>query len=160
MQTESTAKILLLCMLTALVLSNGCDFTEGVFTKPELRRYSRFAVLGLEPRKDQIFMAYYMNTFPEQNITFVERANLAEILTEQDMLEERLDNDTRARIRRILGIEALILCHDDLADSRLRVRILDSETGTIVGSAIAFSYIFDDRARLVTAALKANLQGL
>jgi hypothetical protein len=79
------------------------------------------------------------------------------------LLEGRLDEKTRARIKQLLGVEALIMCTYYDADSgvgkkKLRVRIVDSASGTIVGSVITeardnFEYHCD---RAVTA-LKRDL---
>jgi hypothetical protein len=85
-------------------------------------------------------MAYYTKTFSVQRITFVERNRLKDIIGEQDLLEGRLDVNTRAKIKRILGVEALLLCsyYDSTAGGgkKLRIRIVESETGAIIGSVM------------------------
>lgn len=154
-----------LCAATIMLGLVGCEGnTRAVFTKPELISYERLAVLGLDPEQEQIFMAAYMKTFVSKPITFVERGELAKIIGEQDLLQGRLNDKTRARIKQILGVEALFLCSYYKDDSRpgdrmkLRVRVVDSETGAIVGSAITATYTrFDDHAQAAIEALKDDL---
>ncbi len=148
-----------------LTLLAGCEGkARAVFTKPELLTYERLAVIGLDPESEQIFMAAYIKTFVSRPVTFVERSRLAEIIGEQDLLQGRLNDKTRAKIKRILGVEALIMCEYSKADDRpgsmkkLRVRIVDSETGAIVGSALTETYrTFSRHAEAATEALRSDL---
>jgi hypothetical protein len=151
-------------MAASLTVSTGCaSKTQGVFTRPELINRGLLAVIGLTPEQEQIFMASYTKAFPGQVITFVERKQLQELLSEQDLLRGRLDGRTRARIKQILGVEALILCtyYDDEilpGGKKLRVRIVDSSTGAIVGSVITKERdYFDYHCDLAVKALKADL---
>jgi hypothetical protein len=149
----------------ALLAVAGCQGqAQAVFTKPELLTYERLAVVGLDPENEQIFMAAYINTFVSRPITFVERSRLAEIIGEQDLLEGRLNDKTRAKIKQILGVEALIMCEYYKAADRpgsgkkLRVRVVDSETGAIVGSALTGPYSrFAQHAQTATEALRSDL---
>ena len=149
------------------LLVDGCGSSpdaQALFTKPELYTYERHAVLGLDPEQEQIFMAAYLRAFSGRLITFVERSRLREIISEQDLLKGRLDERTRAKIQQILGVEALIMCGyyagEDERQMKLRVRIVDSETGAIVGSVLVDSSgDFDSHARAAAEALKADLLG-
>ena len=85
---------------------------------------------------------------------------------EQDLLKGRLNEKTRAKIKKILGVEALAMCEyysDEDAPSKrkkFRVRIVDSETGAIVGSVLTESYDdFERHARIAAEALKEDLLG-
>jgi len=166
-RTRSLCSILALLTLTGLPILTGCSNrkTQALFTKPELITRSRLAVIGLTPEQEQIFMAYYIKAFPGQVITFVERTRLQEIISEQDLLQGRLDENTRARIKRILGVEALIMCtYYDASGApgrkRLRVRIVDSATGAIVGSVITeASNNFAYHCVTAVKALKTDLLG-
>jgi hypothetical protein len=157
--------IAVVCTAMILALLAGCEGnTRAVFTKPELISYERLAVLGLDPEQEQIFMAAYVKTFVSKPITFVERGELTKIIGEQDLLEGRLNDKTRARIKQILGVEALFLCSYYKDEDRpgklmkLRVRVVDSETGAIVGSALTETYMrFDDHAQAAVEALKDDL---
>jgi Curli production assembly/transport component CsgG len=147
-----------------LVVSASCARgTQALFTRPELITCGRLAVLGLTPEQEQIFMASYIKAFPGQVVTFVERKRLQEILSEQDLLQGRLNDRTRARIKQILGVEALIMCtyYDDEkvpGAKKLRVRIVDSSTGAIVGSVITQGPDdFEYHCHVAVKALKADL---
>jgi len=150
--------------LAVFVLS-GCEGgndARALFTKPDLFRYERYAVVGLDPEQEQIFMAEYVRAFSERIITFVERSRLQEVVGEQDLLRGRLDERMRARVKRILGVEALIMCDyssdEQGRQEKLRVRIVDSETGAIVGSVlVAASGDFEIPSRHASQALKDDL---
>jgi hypothetical protein len=167
MRGESILRISQVIVLVGSAFLTGCSGnTRALFTKPELIAYQRLAVLGLEPEQEQIFMACYIKTFPEKVITFIERGRLREVISEQDLLQGRLDENKRARIKKILGVEALIMCEYHSAQEgrgdrkKLRVRIVDTETGAIVGSVVTEAYVhFEDHARAATKALKADLLG-
>ena len=154
-------------VIAGMVISAGCapNKTEALFTRPELINHSRLAIIGLTPEQEQYFMASYTKAFPGQVITFVERNRLQEVLSEQDLLKGRLNEKTRAKIKELFGVEALIMCtyYDGdagIGSKKLRIRIVDSATGAIVGSVITeardiFSYHCDTAVK----ALKADLQG-
>jgi hypothetical protein len=166
-RTRFLCSISAFVLVAGLVISTGCARrkTEALFTRPELITHSRLAIIGLTPEHEQIFMASYTKAFPGQVINFVERNRLQEILSEQDLLRGRLNEKTRARIKQLFGVEALIMCSysDESAGigrKKLLVRIVDSATGVIVGSVITegrgnFGY----HSETAIKALKADLQG-
>jgi hypothetical protein len=165
-RTRFLCSISAFLVVAGLVISAGCARrkTEALFTKPELITHSRFAIIGLTPEQEQMFMASYTKTFSGQVITFVERNRLYEVISEQDLLKGRLNEKTRARIKQIFGVEALIMCSyydsEGIGRKKLRVRIVDSATGVIVGSVITeardnFSY----HSNTAVKELKADLQG-
>jgi len=168
-QFRSLCSISTFVVLAALALLPGCGprryGTQALFTKPELIMRHRLAVLGLTPEQEQIFMARYIKTFSGQMITFVERNRLTDIIGEQDLLKGRLDDDKRAKIKRILGVEALIMCtyYDATTGStgkKLRVRVVDSETGAIIGSVITVAPDnFDTHALTAVRALWGDVMG-
>jgi hypothetical protein len=155
--------------IAGLAVLAGCarkPNVQALFTRPELLSRGRLAVLGLTPEQEQIFMASYVRAFPGQIITFVERNRLKDILGEQDLLKGRLDDNTRAKIKRILGVEALIMCtyYDDegaaMGGKKLRVRIVDSETGAILGSVITLTGDnFAGHCDMAVQALKNDVLG-
>src|SRR4030042_7124134 len=128
-------------VVAGLLISAGCARkTEALFTRPELINHSRLAIIGLTPEQEQIFMASYTKAFPGQIIIFVERKRLQEIIDEQDLRQGRLNEKMRAKIKLLFGVEALIMCTyndgtDGIGIKKLRIRIVDSATGAIVGSA-------------------------
>ncbi len=134
-----------LYLLIGLAILQGCaqrrSNTQALFTKPELLSSRRLAVFGLTAEQEQILMARYSKTFSVQMVTFVERHRLQEIISEQDLRRGRLDVETRAKMRLILGVEALVMCTYYDSDTggrgkKLLIRIVDSETGAIVGSVM------------------------
>jgi hypothetical protein len=158
--------ILMILFLVACLpwLTSGCaQRTKGLFTQSELKDYKRLAVLGLTPEQEQLFMACYIKGFQEQPTTFVERTRLQEVVKEQDLLHGRLDDKTRAKIRQIFGVEALIMCqYDEGPDgqgmNKLRVRIVDSATGAITGSVIIEGVgDFESLSQQAVKALKQDL---
>ncbi|MHC4322914.1 MAG: CsgG/HfaB family protein [Planctomycetota bacterium] len=154
-------------VVAGLVISAGCarPKTEALFTRPELINYSRLAIIGLTPEQEQMLMASYTKTFTGQVITFVERNRLHEVISEQDLLKGRLNDKTRARIKQIFGVEALIMCEyydgpGGIGRKKLRVRVVDSATGAIVGSVITEARDnFGYHCETAVKALKADLQG-
>jgi len=165
-QIRSLCSISAFLVVAGLLIAAGCARkTEALFTRPELINHSRLAIIGLTPEQEQIFMAAYTKAFPGQVITFVERNRLQDILSEQDLLKGRLNEKTRARIKELFGVEALIMCtysdgSDGIGRKKLLVRIVDSATGAIVGSVITegrdkFSY----HCETAIKALKADLLG-
>lgn len=165
MRCNGASMTVLMVPWIACMLLGGCESSpdaQALFTKPELYTYERHAVLGLDPEQEQIFMAAYLKAFSGRLITFVERSRLREIISEQDLLKGRLDERTRARIQQVLGVEALAMCSyyagEDERQMKLRVRIVDSATGAIVGSVLIDSPgDFDSHARAAAEALKADL---
>jgi hypothetical protein len=160
-------------VVLALIFLSGCGRSSykiyGVFTKPPLLSYNRFAVLGLLSHQEQAFMASYVRAFRNQPITFVERSQLAKVLTEQDLLPGRLDAKKRAELKKIYGVEAIMSCkysqQGDISE-RFEVKIIEVETAAIVGSAIvetdhAASRVppFDEVCAEATKAIKANVMG-
>ena len=172
------------CVSIAAILSilalGGCSSTGttyALFTKPELGQLVRYAVFGVDGEKEQVFMAEFINAFPERNITFVERQRIAGITTEQDFLPGRLNSASRAKLQQIYGVQAAILCEYTMEgaaaggniNKKLRVRVLDTETAVIVGSVVVrrtSSRAIDDHNDFIWAvqqavrALKENLQGV
>ncbi|MGB2807003.1 MAG: hypothetical protein WBC22_04655 [Sedimentisphaerales bacterium] len=165
---QSLCRISAFFVLVILAISTGCARnrkTQALFTKAELITFGRLAVLGLTPEQEQIFMASYTKAFPGQMITFVERILLQDIISEQDLLQGRLDDKTRAKVKQVLGVEALIICtyYDGTIGAgrkKLRVRIVNSTTGAIVGSVITQAHDnFEYHCETAVKALEADLMG-
>ena len=100
-------------------------------TRPELlTNYNTLAVFGLSESQEVYFIAEYMALSPGQ--TFIERRRIAELIAEQDLLPDRLNAVTRAKIKEIFGVDALVLAQ--ISGYDLSVRIVDSETGDILSA--------------------------
>jgi len=167
-RTGYFCSIFVFLIYAGLIILSGCARaakTHALFTRPELINHNRLAIIGLTPEQEQIFMAAYVKAFPGQVITFVERNRLQEIINEQDLLKGRLNEKTRARLKELLGVEALIICTYYDADEgidrkKFRIRIVDSATGAIVGSVITEAIDnFEYHCQRAIKALKADLQG-
>jgi hypothetical protein len=157
-------KVIAACFL--MFFMSGCSYhirEQGVFARPALLKYKRLAVLGLSAEHEQMFMATYIDTFPAQPVTFVERGRLKDIISEQDLLPGRLDESKRAQVRRIFGVEALILANCNLGyyDQSVRIRVVDTETGEITASSMVktdmdfFSVTYPSDEELIRRAVLA-----
>ncbi|MCH8193441.1 MAG: hypothetical protein IIA65_05425 [Planctomycetes bacterium] len=165
-QNPTLPRIAALFTIAFLTLLGGCrQRTHALFTRPELRSYQRYAIVGLTEEQEQILMATYLRTFSELDITFLERGRLQDVMGEQDLLQGRLNNRTRAKISQILGVELLLICAYDPAgpagrNKKMRIRIVDSETGIIVGSVITQAgRDFERHCYMAAKGLKADLAG-
>jgi hypothetical protein len=85
-----------------------------------------------------------MSAFPKQ--TLVERKEITQVIREQDLLPGRLDSRTRARLREVLGVDAIILVTFHGVDRvhifprrvvNLSIKVVDTETGEITVSAVS-----------------------
>lgn len=162
----SLCRISAFFVVVSLAVSAGCtrnQKTQGLFTQAELITFERLAVLGLTAEQEQIFMASYIKAFPGKMITFVERALLQEVISEQDLQQGRLDEKTRAKVKQVLGVEALFICTyydatDGIGGKKLRVRVVNSTTGAIVGSVITQGRDdFEYHCEAAVEALKADV---
>lgn len=165
---KSVCRISAFFVVVSLAISAGCARnthrkTQGLFTKAELITFERLAVLGLTAEQEQIFMASYIKAFPGKIITFVERALLEEIISEQDLRLGRLDDKTRAKVKQVLGVEALFICTyydgtSGVGTKKLRIRVVNSTTGAIVGSVITEGRDdFEYHCEAAVKALKSDL---
>lgn len=139
-------KKILFVLFAFSLLFCGCNTswtTYGLFTKPQLRTFERFALIGLEGEREQIFMANFIKAYPGKTTTFVERRRIDDIIGEQDFRRGRLNDSTRARMKQVYGVDGLVICEYFLEPNsgksktkKLRVRILDTETAVIIGSVV------------------------
>ncbi len=103
--------------------------------------YDRVAIVWQRGQNQTLvnyFFNYWMEVFPGQIV--VERNDLRRVVRDQDLLPGRLDEKTRAKIRRILGVEGLILVNysEECRSSwipkcvrNLSIKVIDTETGAI-----------------------------
>src|SRR2546421_711741 len=99
----SVAVMFLLVNAAALLV--GCrSSTRGieVDVRDDFLTYDRIALCStLNRETEDFFIPLYMQAFPTQ--TLVERRDVSTVTGEQDLLPERLDEATRAKLRKILG---------------------------------------------------------
>ncbi len=99
--------------------------------------YDRVAVLGrLERADEEFFIPKYMQAFP--NHLLVERRDLGEVLTEQDLLVERLDPEKRVELRRLYGVDGIVYPNFTEANriEQFAVKVIDTLTGEIVAAVL------------------------
>jgi hypothetical protein len=126
--------------LCAIVLA-GCVTSANVSVRPSFERYDRVAILTkLTREQEELFLPMYMAAFPDQIL--VERRDVEAIIGEQDILPDRLDETSRAKIRKILGVKAII--YPNASGRQLSIKVIDTETGEISASVVVLgSNIWD-----------------
>ncbi len=148
-------------LIMHMFVVGGCIArVESVATRPSLlQKYERLAILGLDESDEAFFITEYMKRFPLK--MFVERRDLQAILSEQDLRPGRLSDETRAKIRRVHGVEAIILAN--IKGQELTARIVDAENGLIVASTVIEGRNYWDRTpndkQMIRKAVEALLVG-
>jgi len=129
-------------------------FTFGCATPPtikEVRKYStldqynRLTVIGLPMKLARKVIKNYKKHFP--NVTFIKRKRLTEAVKEADLVAWRLDDKTRATLKKFFNIDAIIFgecidCGTLNVLPALRIGIVDIETGEMI------AYVTSVRIRL------------
>jgi hypothetical protein len=155
-----------LVLAAAASLPAGCAGGAGsaaveVAATRQFDAYDRVAIwANLNRQDEELFIPLYMNAFPSQ--TLVERRDVEAILGEQDILPDRLDESTRARLRRILGVKALV--YPSATTGQVAIKVVDTETGAISASVVVTgggnllnaSATTRDRLRRAVAALEQH----
>ena len=126
----------------------GCTFINTTVTvKPGFSNYRKIALFwrnGGEEIYENFFLANWMSAFPRQ--TLVERTEISQVIREQDLLPGRLNSSTRARLREVFGVDALILVdfhgieREYIFPKRvvnLSIKVVDTDTGEISVSAVS-----------------------
>jgi hypothetical protein len=121
----------------AACLTLGCSgmHVEAV-SRPSLSMHGRVAIIG-QLSRDQIelFLPLYMKAFPDQAV--VERRDLTTVLTEQNLRPDRLRAETRAKLRRLLGVTAIVYPNFTATDpGQLSIKVIDTESGEIVAAIL------------------------
>ena len=139
-----TLHIFLVAVFSAACFSlGGCVIpiahNEAVL-RPVFDTYDKVAIWGSISRSDEeVFIPLWMSRFPKQSL--VERRDLQSIIGEQDIMPDRLDNETRAAIRKILGVKAIIYPSFS-SDDQFSIKVIDTETGEIVASVLSSEISF------------------
>ena len=99
--------------------------------RPQFLAYDRVALWSsLSRETEDLFIPLYMDAFPGQ--TLVERRDVSAIIGEQDILPERLDEETRAKLRKILGVKAIV--YPSATGEAFAVKVIETDTGAITAS--------------------------
>jgi len=128
----------LLIVIASGVGLGACSNTDIEATaRPSIGAYNRVAIwTNLSRSLEEYFLPVYMRTFPNQ--TLVERRDLTEVLSEQDLLPDRLDPAKRAELRRVYGVEAIVYPNlsGERASRQLSLKVIDTVTGEIVAAVL------------------------
>lgn len=148
---------LLLLLTTALGLTACSTPSAETAVRTAFITHDRVAIVANLPREhEEFFIPYYMNSFPRQ--TLVERRDVTEVIDEQDLLPERLNDETRARLREILGVKAIV--YPSASTGQFAIKVVDTATAEITASTIVSGRKLwsgdplDDR-RLIRMAIEA-----
>jgi hypothetical protein len=116
-----------------LAMPAGCSYSRDVdvVVRPQFLSYDRVALWSSMSREtEDLFIPVYMDAFPGQ--TLVERRDVSAIIGEQDVLPDRLDEETRAKLRKILGVKAIV--YPSVTSEGFAVKVIETDTGAISAS--------------------------
>ena len=119
--------------LAGVAMPAGCSYSRGVdvVVRPQFLSYDRVALWSsLSRETEDLFIPLYMDAFPGQSL--VERRDVSAIIGEQDILPERLDEETRAKLRKILGVKAIV--YPSATNEAFAVKVIETDTGAITAS--------------------------
>ena len=129
-----------LLMLFFLLIGCNSTVTQVSAVRFQFDEYERVALWSnLSRAEEDTLLPIYMQAFPRHSV--VERRDLAAILGEQDLLPDRLNEGSRAKIREVLGVEAIVYPNFVGAAQgdtyqQLALKVIDSETGEISASVV------------------------
>ena len=126
---------LMLMVLSAPALC-GCKMHVEAVTRPAFSMKGRVGILGqLDRTQEELFTPLYMKAFPHQAL--VERRDLEQVIGEQDLAPERMKDETRANVRRILGVTAIVFPnYTEEKPGQLSIKVVDTESGEIVAAIL------------------------
>jgi hypothetical protein len=137
--------------LALVIALAGCRSSSRgieVDVRDEFLTYDRVALWSsLNRETEDYFIPLYMQAFPTQ--TLVERRDVSAIIGEQDILPERLDEATRAKLRKILGVKAIV--YPRAFKEGFAIKVIQTETGAISAS------VYADATDPVIATLSTNV---
>ena len=62
---------------------------------------------------------------------------MAAVIGEQDVLPDRLDETTRAKLRKILGVKAIL--YSSITEDGFAIKVIDTDTGAITASVFVYA---------------------
>lgn len=149
MHNKLLSRLCLVIMVAVLaaIITDCCGIQTTASVKPILAVYEKTAIIWKgndESFLETLFLSFWMETFPNQII--VERKDISKVISERDLLKWRLRETTRARLQRILKVDAIVIAHFliekrrisvEESNSNLTIKIIDTKTGEISASAIS-----------------------
>jgi hypothetical protein len=153
-----------------LIITTGCSSTGWVpqwsgsgFIRKEFLDYKKVAVLPFKGdtrgEASDAFAESLHEKFPQ--VALFEQKQLLEIFEEQDLYPGKLNESTRRRVGKVLGVEALVMgdvYYPSILRWLLQVQIVAVETGEVMGrSFVEINYM---GAEGVKGACKIAVQNL
>lgn len=153
-----------------LIITTGCSSTGWVpqwsgsgFIRKEFLDYKKVAVLPFKGdtrgEASEAFAESLHEKFPQ--VALFEQKQLLEIFEEQDLYPGKLNESTRRKVGKILGVEALVMgdvYYPSILRWLLQVQIVAVETGEVMGrSLVEINYM---GAEGVKGACKIAVQNL
>jgi hypothetical protein len=151
MVKRSSAKTLpaLSACLLSIILSSACSFIKtplqssgSGFVREEFLEYRSIAILPFEGDEDgevsDAFSISFHKKFPDMEI--IERRDLKGIFRRQDLQLGQLNEEVKKRISRELDAQAFIIgnvYYPSITRWLLQIKIIDAETGEILGRSLA-----------------------
>ena len=137
---QSNLCLRIVCALSlsvSVAVISGCSYSQEASVRSNFFEYHRVAIVPRLTREtEDLFLPLYMNHFPEHEV--VERRDLEAAIGEQDLLPERMDAQTRAKIRRLFGVEVIVFpTYHPGAPNSVAIKAIDTETGVLAASVIA-----------------------
>jgi hypothetical protein len=100
---------------------------------PEMSRVTGQGEGGLVRLHEELFLPRWMSAFPSQSV--VERRDLGVAIGEQELLPERMKAETRAKLREIYGVKAIVFPNYSVMEwCQLHIKVIDTETGEDVAA--------------------------
>ena len=147
-EIERKTSFPLLFLLLLVVVAAGCSMNQGVpqwsgsgFIREEFLEYRSVAVLPFEGddsgEVSDAFAMSFHERFP--GISMTDRRRVSKALQGRPLGPEKLDEETRLGIGKVLGVQALIagnIYYPSISRWLLQVVILDTEAGQVMGRSL------------------------
>jgi hypothetical protein len=144
-----------LLVVAGLSVLAGCaPNLSDVAVRPEFKTIDKVAIWptqkpdaegGLVRLYEELFIPRWMAAFPKQEV--FERRDTRVPIGEQDILPSRLDDETRAEIRRLHGVKGIIFPNYSVTDwCQVHIKVIDTATGEIVASITRRRKLEKDRS--------------
>jgi hypothetical protein len=147
-------RLVFLGLFCSSITFTGCSFSGGVpqwsgsgFSRGEILDYKKAAVFPFKGdtrgEASDAFAESFHETFPQ--IELVRRDQVLEAFQEQDLYSDRIDEATRRKMGKVLGVQALIVgdvYYPSIFRWLLQIQVIDVESGEVMGrSFVEINYV-------------------
>lgn len=167
-RTTWPKRVLAACVVVSvcLIIGTGCAAGQhDVAVRSEFMQYDKVAIWppevqgqsegGLQRLHEELFLPRWMEAFPRQSV--IERRDIRVALGEQELLPGRMDDQTRAQIRRLLGVKGVVFPNYSVTEwCQLHIKVLDTETGQVVAAITRKREVKDESVNRAADALIAD----